>query len=160
MDVNEMMGRTLGDVLESRGNDETLCFIGSASSYFCIGTLAEIDGIIDGISESYRKEYTDTFERLKEELSKIPQKAKYDGKEDLAKYGEKLVKYGEQIISAVKALRRAGKNYETFRPMRDRMIRDAYYKECDNGIAIIVTGQETGKYWTKEEWDRERNKNV
>lgn len=43
MDVNEMMGRTLGEVLESRGNDETLCFIGSASSYFCIGTLQEID---------------------------------------------------------------------------------------------------------------------
>lgn len=160
MDVNEMKGRTLGEVLESRGNDETLCFVGSASSYFCVGTLAEIDGMIDEVSERYQKEFTNTYQRLKAELNDLPKKAKYDGKEDLGRYGEKLVKIGEQIAATAKALRRAAKNYETFKPMRERMIRDAYYKECDNGIAIIVTGQETGKYWTKKEWDHAKDSNV
>ena len=39
--------------------------------------------------------------------------------------------------------------------MMERTVVDAYERVQGDGIAIIIKGSESGKYWDKEEWDAE-----
>lgn len=48
---------------------------------------------------------------------------------------------------------RTCKILKDFEPMMERTVIDAYERLQGDGIAIIITGSELGKYWDKEEWD-------
>lgn len=50
---------------------------------------------------------------------------------------------------------RTCKILKDFEPMMERTVVDAYERVQRDGIAIIIKGSESGKYWDKEEWDAE-----
>lgn len=158
-----MVGKTLDDVLHELGDDNSILYIGSASSYFCIGTAKEVNSMIDTISDAYLKLFTNYYEKNKEEMeqfSKLIKQLSLANTDDLEACAEELATLSEKITTTSKATRKAMKRLETFKNMRERQIKDAYYKISDEGISIILTGVETGKYWTKDEWDAEMMKGV
>lgn len=164
--ATEFIGKHLDFVLnylhEMKPN--TILYIGSQSAYFLIGTPEECLNLIDSVSEEYfeffKNNATIAKKRLSEILPKIKniEKAAVSGKNNLMEFAQKLNHLAVMEIQAVKDVSCAVKNVDLFTPMRGREIKDAYIKEVDPGIAIIIDGYERGKYWFKSEWDNDERK--
>ena len=158
--MQTLIGKTLDEVLKIAENSEVTMYVGSASSYFCIGTAREVDSKIDEISDRYLRFFTKVYENNKAEMESFPNQAKKltsKKVDDLDVLADELSLLSEKIKATSKANRKAMKRLETFKPMRERLIRDAYVKEYESGIALILNGVEVGKYWSKDEWDADNN---
>lgn len=65
----------------------------------------------------------------------------------------------KNIIVHTKSVKKKCEKYlNTYTPLPDRKVKDAYWKiSKEDGICIIVDGTESGKYWNKEEWDADQD---
>ena len=160
MNCEEMVGKTLGEALTAlvREGSEEVIHLGAKSAYFLIGTVPQIDGELDRVSEDCQKRYFERATELKTKLAMAATKAVYDGEMDYMEYADKLSRLSKEIEGSVKEYRSALKRHETFVPMRERKIKDAYSRETEEGISIIITGCEEGAYWTRQEFLAAREK--
>lgn len=154
MKCKEMVGKTLGEVLTAlamEGSEEVI-HLGAMFAYFLIGTVPQIDGALDKVSEAFRLRYLEQVTEIRTKLLLAVEEAVYDGGMDYMEYADKLFRLSKEIEGSVKAYRSALKRHETFVPMRERKIKDAYSRETEEGISIIITGCEEGAYWTRKEF--------
>ena len=65
----------------------------------------------------------------------------------------------KKIRGNVPALNKVAKYIDEFTPTKDRDVKSVYDKDKkEDGICIVVKGTENGKYWDREEWERENGK--
>lgn len=69
---------------------------------------------------------------------------------------EKMVK---KIRRNFPALKLVEKYINEFIPIKKREVKNIYDKDKkEDGICIVVEGTENGKFWDREEWERENGK--
>ena len=148
----ELIGKKLDDAI-SMADDNLILNIGSASAFFFIGTRAECFSKIHDISEKfadYNRGLIERYKSLIENAIEILIQHESTTEERVKAIG-KLKKY-------YRPYKKCEKYLDTFTPIMDRKVKDAYWKiNKENGICIIVDGTESGKYYDKEEWDADQN---
>ena len=149
--MKNLVGLKLSEAVAEMDED-TILHIGSSSSYVFVGNKALCNALMDGISEDYHK----FFERSKRSsLRKIKRYA--DIIESLDAGVWDYLRRVEQIVFKIHTISdyvsKTCKILRDFKPMMERTVIDAYERVQGDGIAIIIKGSKSGKYWDKEEWD-------
>lgn len=149
-----MIGKTLDEAVKEM-NDDVIIHIGSKSGFVFIGTKQEYGQMIDRISDQYHKSFTEAKNRYTRKIKKYSdklrclEKSEYYEKE-LRMITESLRKYKMYLKQICNVLNR-------FKPMRERMVKEIYKRISKDGIVITIQGDEAGKYWDKDEWDRDHD---
>lgn len=149
--MKELVGKKLSEAVAEMDSETTL-HIGSASSFVFVGNKHLYNALIEEISEKYHK----SFKKLRESsLRKI--KRYSDIIKSLDVETEDYLKRVKQIVLKIKNLSdyvfKLCRILEEFKPMMERTVVDVYERMQGDGIVIIITGEESGKYWDKDEWD-------
>lgn len=133
-------------------DDKDILYIGSASSFFFIGTKELYEDMIDGLSieylersNKYLKNANDFIERAK---VYVPQ---YEEGTDLIDYSVTLLNYATGIKKSVKSKAREEKYQLTFKPFRERFVRECQPR-IQGGYGILVEGTEYAPFWTENEF--------
>lgn len=71
---------------------------------------------------------------------------------------DKMANYGQIIYKTSKSIIRNKKLINEFVEPLNRKVVETYRKEVDNCKGIVVTGLETGKFWTLEEFNKKYGK--
>lgn len=147
-----MIGKTLDEAVREMDDNEII-HIGSASGFVYIGTKQQYDQMIDSISDRYHNFFKDAKKRYTRKIKKYSEKLKA-----LDEESETYEKEYRMITECVQRYKRYLKQVcgviDRFKPMRERMVKEIYKRISKDGIVITIQGDETGKYWSKDEWDR------
>lgn len=146
MTVEELIGKKLKDVIDFLP-DNTLLHIGSKNGFLFVGDKTELTERIEGISNDLVDTANTYYQKNKSMMeSKI---------EKLINSKGMIPEFKEQIYKLAKYYKQY-KNYESyinnFVPIADRKILDIYPRIQKDGICIIISGSELGKYWDREEY--------
>lgn len=141
----------INEVIQEMDN-ETILNIGSESGWFFIGRKEDYEKNIEKISRSYlndakerEKKYRKRIREANEVL--VDSKLTFD---ELSKMIKKIRRY-------LPGLKKVEKYIDEFIPIKDRDVESVYDKiKKEDGICIVVKGTENGKYWDREEWEREK----
>ena len=147
-----MIGKTLDEAVKEM-NDDVIIHIGSESGFVFIGTKQEYGQMIDRISDQYHESFTEVKNRYTRKIKKYSDKLR-----DLEKseYYEKELRMITESLRAYKRyLKQICNVLNRFKPMRERMVKEIYKRISKDGIVITIQGDETRKYWGKDEWDRD-----
>ena len=72
---------------------------------------------------------------------------------------DELTKMVKRIRTYFPGLKLVEKYINDFIPIKKREVESIYDKDKkEDGICIVVKGTENGKYWDREEWERENGK--
>lgn len=72
---------------------------------------------------------------------------------------DELSKIIKKIRRYLSRLKQEEKYIDEFIPIKDRDVKSVYDKiKKEDGICIVVKGSESGKFWDREEWERENGK--
>lgn len=133
-------------------SDDQLLFIGSASGYFFVGTPREFKESREEVEEKIKKRFRLSYMDKARDVRKLLTVIKVS--EDPEEYATVLEIRARQIRDELEKLNRMNERLTEFQPLNERIVKDYYHKAL-GGLAIIVDGQEDGRYWTKEEWDND-----
>lgn len=165
-------------------NKEGVVAIGAASGYFFIGTREEYEESIDKIHAkavaSAKEVLYDANARLRalraggfepvEVSIYIPETTDVEimrgvfagwlAEADKLERGARLLrKYTEKYESAIKSKARAERIISSI-PYRERQIKETYPSITEDKTNVIVEGDESARFWDKEEFDNDRTKNT
>lgn len=166
MNIEEIIGMRLDDAIERFRVEapDALLHIGSRSAFFLIGTPAECAKLLDEISDECLEEFRRYVDETNGKLKYIPKKIKdlerrlNENKITLVEFAQEFTRISGEEIKTMLYLRSGTKKVDMFIPMRERDVKDCYVKEFEPGIAIVVGGDEVGKYWSVDEWNRREAK--
>lgn len=131
--------------------DNTIISVGSQSGYMFIGTLAVYDSEADEVSREIKAQIEKTL-RSTEATVRSVRKALVAGEmrrgdispESLQKRLDEFTKRREKTATELRH----------FKPLRDREVLEVYPRlDPDNGLCVIVEGDENGAVWCKAEYD-------
>ena len=138
-------------------NDNVDLFIGAASGFFFIGTKKDYQEMIDGISDKYFMQFENSANkcklRLKSSRQQMSNLKMIEGETD-SEFADRIFQSLKNYQLEISALDNAITRVKTFVPLRNRIVTELYKKKYEDGTAIIVEGYEDGKFWLKEEWER------
>lgn len=166
MNVEKIIGMRLEDAIERLRAEapDALLHIGSRSAFFLIGTPEVCAKLLDEISDECFEEFRRYVDETKGNLKYIPKKIKdlerrlNRNEITLVEFAQEFTRISGEEIKLASYLRSGTKKVDMFIPMRERDVTDCYVKEFEPGIAIIVGGDEVGKYWSVDEWNRRKAK--
>jgi hypothetical protein len=132
----------------------TIIAIGAQCAFVFIGTVNEyeekIDEIEDGIVfEPYISSVGPRMKRA-ERLAALTREARWNKKN---MYG--LHRKLKALTAMVKELSTSLVYTGQYMPLRSREVRELWYNNYDRRFHILVEGMEEGKYWLKEECERD-----
>ena len=152
---------TLDEFMSKVEAPNLIISIGSKSAYFFIGTRTEYEECIDLISEDFENDMFSTTRSyevraencrtaLKENLFKRSPMRTVEAQRD---YAERSLKNALDIIEETKA------RLAKWTPFREREIKDTYKRlNINDGICVIVSGNEVGECWTREDFKQRKPK--
>ena len=136
----------LSDVIDKLPDGE-VTHIGSDTGFFFVGSKTEYYRDIDQISQDYLQT---AHKKLKEHLKRI-KNLNEDLRKPVVDFAQTKTTQGKIRTAVEKA--QYNENYiSTFEPITDRKVLEIYERLQEDGICIIVTGAENGKYWSREEY--------
>ena len=138
---------TLADVIDNLPDDQVI-HIGSDTGFFFIGSKAEYYRDIDQISQDYLQT---AHKKLKEHLKRI-KKLNEDLRKPVVDFAQTKTIQGK-IRTAVEKAQYNEKYISEFEPIPDRKVIEIYNRLQGDGICVIVTGAENGKYWFQKEYE-------
>lgn len=130
-------------VEEFKGSGVVL-HIGSASSFFFVGTAEEFFDVMETLSAGWKTYFIDAAKASKADCARL--KAKRPSALGLLTYTAKLSNL--QIIA-----RRYAEKKKRFKPLAKREVLNSYPRLEPNTYAIIAEGDEMGAYGCREDWD-------
>lgn len=131
--------------------DNIIISVGSQSGYMFIGTLAVYDNEADEVSREIKAQIEKTL-RSTEATVRSVRKALVAGEmrrgdispESLQKRLDEFTKRREKTATELRH----------FKPLRDREVLEVYPRlDPDDGLCVIVEGDENGAVWCKAEYD-------
>lgn len=87
-------------------------------------------------TQLYLKQIQEQTERIGKKRTKLEDLRKIAG--EISECCKKLSEYMENFI-----------------PLSHRSILDAYPRQLNDGIILLISGTESGRYWDKKEYDKE-----
>lgn len=143
----------INEVIQEMDN-ETILNIGAESGWFFIGKKEDYEKNIEKISRSYLN-YAKEKEKKYREIIREANEVLADSKLTFDEL-EKMVK---KIRKNFPALKKVEKYIDEFTPIKNRDVKSVYDKiKKEDGICIVVEGTENAKYWDREEWERQKEK--
>ena len=143
----------INEVIQEMDN-ETILNIGSGSGWFFIGKKEDYEKNIEKISRSYLNDAKEKEKKYREKIREANE-ALADSRltfDELSKMIKKIRRY-------LPGLKKVEKYIDEFIPIKDRDVESVYDKiKKEDGICIVVKGTENGKFWDREEWERENGK--
>lgn len=136
----------LADVIDKLPDDEVI-HIGSDTGFFFVGLKAEYCRDIDQISQDYLQM---AHKRLKENLKRI-KKLNEELRKPVVDFAQTKTIQGK-IRTAVEKAQYNESYISSFEPIPDRKVVEIYNRLQGDGICVVVTGAENGKYWSVEEY--------
>ena len=136
----------LADVIDKLPDDEVI-HIGSDTGFFFVGCKAEYYRDIDQISQDYLQT---AHKKLKEHLKRI-KNLNEDLRKPVVDFAQIKTIQGK-IRTAVEKAQYNESYISSFEPIPDRKVIEIYKRLQGDGICVIVTGVENGKYWSAEEY--------
>lgn len=158
---------TLKDFIEGNESDtKTRIYIGAVTNFFYIGYFNEAKKGVLKVDGIYFKKLRRTLSTLKKNLEnapanlenskrrlnealsvKKPDPDKVNSIKETISYYEKIIKYNPNKIKKLE------NQIITYTPFLNRRIKEVYKKTYPNeeGLAIIIEGNETGRYWNYSE---------
>lgn len=149
----EKVKMKINEVIQEMDN-ETILNIGSESGWFFIGKKEDYEKNIEKISRSYLNNAKEREKKYREKIREANEvladsKLTFD---ELDKMIKKIRRY-------LPALKLVEKYINEFIPIKKREVKNIYDKDKkEDGICIVVKGTENGKFWDREEWERENGK--
>lgn len=149
----EKVKMKINEVIQEMDN-ETILNIGSESGWFFIGKKEDYEKNIEKISRSYLNNAKEREKKCREKIREANEvladsKLTFD---ELDKMIKKIRRY-------LPALKLVEKYINEFIPIKKREVKNIYDKnKKEDGICIVVEGTENGKFWDREEWERENGK--
>lgn len=137
---------TLADVIDKLPDDEVI-HIGSNTGFFFVGSKAEYCRDIDQIPQDYLQT---AHKKLKEHLKRI-KNLNEDLRKPVVDFAQTKTVQGK-IRTAVEKAQYNESYISSFEPIPDRKVIEIYKRLQGDGISVIVTGAENGKYWSAEEY--------
>lgn len=137
----------LADVIDKLPDDEVI-HIGSDTGFFFVGRKDEYYRDIDQISQDYLQT---AHKKLKEHLKRI-KKLNEDLKKPVVDFAQIKTIQGK-IRTAVEKAQYNEKYISEFEPIPNRKVVEIYNRLQGDGICVVVTGAENGKYWFREEYE-------
>ena len=149
----EKVKMKINEVIQEMDN-ETILNIGSGSGWFFIVKKEDYEKNIEKISRSYLNDAKEKEKKYRERIREANE-VLADSKLTFDEL-EKMVK---KIRRNFPALKLVEKYINEFIPIKKREVKNIYDKDKkEDGICIVVKGTENGKYWDREEWERENGK--
>lgn len=131
--------------------DNTIISVGSQSGYMFIGTLTVYDGEVDEVSREVKAQIEKTL-RSTEATVRSVRKALDAGKMRRGDISpESLQKRLDEFTSRRE---KTAAELRHFKPLRDREVLEVYPRlDPDDGLCVIIEGDENGAVWCKAEYD-------
>lgn len=160
--LDQLMGELL---------DTDIVSIGSAQSYFFIGTKAEYEATIDAVSDELLRALMTTRDKMigtrylflesYDDLVDTRPECRWSQIPDeeyklIAKLAETLRISAKAMPRVKRRLPIVERQIADFKPVRERAVLEFYPRDLGGGWYVIVEGSEQGKYSTLEEY---RNRN-
>lgn len=149
----EKVKMKINEVIQEMDN-ETVLNVGSATGWFFVGKKEDYEKNIEKISRSYLNDAKEREKKYREKIREANE-ALSDNKITF----DELTKMVKRIRTYFPALKKVEKYIDEFTPIKDRDVESVYDKiKKEDGICIVVKGTENGKFWDREEWERENGK--
>lgn len=139
---------TLGEFMAQADNDTTF-YVGAQSAFIFIGNRAkyyrDVEKIDKGIKELWKRKVSLAKKDLKEHAL-IPRPGLPEKREE---YDRRMLQLTNRLLDA----KRCRKECKT---LSDREIKTIFNKTIDAGKALIIEGEENGRYWFEYEYDSKK----
>ena len=148
-------------------NPEELIYFGTenGSNWIMVDTAENIIRDIDMADKKLRLDLSEIIAKNERELTWIPQKlveaqeeidkAESDDSINLTKSIDRLNNYQTRFVSSYNIIQSYTKKLKKWKPLKERDVVDFYpHTEGDKGINVHITGDDNGKFWTKNEYER------
>lgn len=152
--------------------DGKFLHIGAICGFFFVGTKQEFFETINDVDSDCRKVIEEKMARAKQELRARPSyifpevnidELPKTSIKDVERFCETLIKLSREADKKIQSrIYRARKNYRTYHDcveildkwvhLRDREVKESYERTSEDGIIIIVEGQEHGSAWDRQEF--------
>lgn len=139
----------LSDLLSTLSDDE-LIFIGSATSWFFIGTVEEYRRYEKAIDRKLMDYWKDKIKIEKDNIQKLC-KSYYDSVEKELETRGNPETDGFNLTAWYRTYFKNIRFRNTFIPTADREVIDTYQR-IEEGTAIVLEGSEVGEHYDWQEW--------
>lgn len=159
---------TLGKILNNIEDKETLVYVGAASGWLWIDTASETLARLDRLSNKIlsslnrRKKYFENARvAMKDRQKMLASELQTFG--DDARFKRLKVGYTNSIMLEQKAermLETINASLDAYKPLSSRNVRETFDNNLASppGYAILIEGDENGKFWTYGECMRAKKK--
>ena len=142
-----LVGMTLADALREIQDDE-IVHIGSGTGFLFVGDKDAFERDEEKINKECRER---AIKMMTLYLDNI-QKATHN-------IGEKRIKL-EELKNRVDAIQKlcdkVSEMKDNLIPLSERTVREIYPRIQGDGVIVLIEGAESGRYWYKSEYDKER----
>lgn len=149
MTCDEMVGKTLDDVMKEIPDDEVV-HIGSGSSFLFIGTKEDYARDIKKVSAKCIRDAKRVLDEVHQQI-KRDIKALINPNITVRELPDLLCRLRGRVEDAEKMEAYLKK----FVAISKRTVKEAYPSIVEDGIVLIIEGREVGKYWMLSEYRRD-----
>lgn len=160
IDYSEYIMKPLPEVLGSLDSG-TLVYLGSKSAFFDIATAGVMmsDGYLEQLTDILKRDTHSKAEAAKKRFNNaLSHPPKWQGpnpgesiEKSIEEYITKMRRWPDKLVSKQKRKNTAIANANDFTPLEDRLVKDIYPRIDRTGVCVIVTGHESGGYWSLDE---------
>lgn len=136
---------TLEKLMSEVSDQNKTYFIGALNGYLFIGNIKQFQTDFRKISEECQQRIIDSKKNINKKISEINKLIDKENETAEGKYIRKI----DNLMNLVA------------RSLYERNVIETYEKLStapDDGIAVIISGTESGKYWFKDEYDHYKHK--
>lgn len=156
----DVVGKTLDNALGiiKREDPDMILHVGSSSGYFVIGTPDEVRKELRTLSSKFREKYFNDYNKIMLWFASKAEDAIWDREEHPLVYAERIARISKAIMAREQSISRTVKFYTEFEELETRKVVKFYARFSEPGMALIVTGYETGLFWTRDEYLKSKEK--
>lgn len=134
----------------------TIIYLGSQTAFFFIGNKATYEKLVDKLTTKYEKHFKRLVKESTERRNNLMKDAmafKRKEDEDDIKFAMRMKALGTALFQAISSNETAIEKDKRFKPIRERKVISADVKTFENGLAVVIEGDEVGGFWMATEWN-------
>lgn len=139
IELDKLVGLTLSEALEEIPDDEVV-HIGSGTGFLFVGGKDAFEEDERGITEQCQKRAAKMIQRYVKDIERIAI----------------AVALEEQLEEILNLCDKINEQVGNMKPITERTVREVYPRIEGDGVIVLISGTENGRYWYKSEYDKER----
>lgn len=147
IELDKLVGLTLSEALEEIPDDEVV-HIGSGTGFLFVGNKGTFAEDEEKISKECRGRAIKMMALHMDNIRKVTHNI-----------GQKRIRLEElknRVDIIQKLCDKVGEMMGNLIPLPERTVREVYPRIEGDGVIVLISGTENGRYWYKSEYDKER----